>query len=186
VPSVVDGKLLDRLDRVIKRHNLHAGRGIVEPVSLDRAMEGFWQEFRALPEGVEAVTVRLRKGGREIVQIAYHERLGRPERSAQLRWAKGHEYGHVVGRHDGDMWVLRRFDLEGEKEDTGAHRYRRFKEWLRGLQERECEWVAAYLLVPHSALWEMRGMEGWHVARVLDVPEHLVKKRWEIWRQWGR
>ena len=61
-----------------------------------------------------------------------------------------------------------------------------FDLWMDRNQERQCEYVAAYLLVPARALREMKGMEASYAARVLDVPEHLVGLRWEIWRKWGR
>ncbi|MGA7730655.1 MAG: hypothetical protein WCD37_05220 [Chloroflexia bacterium] len=42
------------------------------------------------------------------------------------------------------------------------------------------------MLVPLRALQEMEGMEAGYVARVLDVPEKMVRLRWEIWRKFDR
>ncbi len=57
-----------------------------------------------------------------------------------------------------------------------------FAELVERVQDRQCDYAAAYLLVPLRALGEMEGMEVGYVARVLDVPEEMVRLRWEIWR----
>ena len=64
-----------------------------------------------------------------------------------------------------------------------------FAKWVEGVQERQCDYVAAYLLMPLEALQEMEGIEGMeagYVARVLEVPEEMVRLRWEIWRKLDR
>lgn len=113
---------------------------------------------------------------REFVGITYNTTLRELEASAIRRHARAHEYGHVLCDHKGDLFVRWR----AQREPGG------FDRWLDRVQERQCEHVAAYLLVPLKALEGMAGLQKSHIARVLDVPEHLVELRWEIWRKWGQ
>jgi hypothetical protein len=175
VPRVLDRDLLDRLDKLIEKYRLHSG-GILQPVSMDRVLEAFTVEYRQMPPAVYAMTVRWVNYQREFVGITYNSKLKEPEASALKRHVSAHEYGHVVCSHKGDLFVMWR----SEREPGG------FDHWLDRVQERQCEHVAAYLLVPLKALEELAGMEKSHIARVLDVPEHLVELRWGIWRKWGR
>jgi hypothetical protein len=61
-----------------------------------------------------------------------------------------------------------------------------FALYVEGVQERECELVAACLLVPLAALVEHVGCEASYIGRVLDVPGHLVELRWAICRRYER
>lgn len=180
MPSVVDMGLLDRLDRLIRRYRLHEGDRR-QPVNLERVLEGFVDGYWGLPGEVQAVTARWKgrrsgTSGRRFTRIAFDWGLKEPEESARKRHAGAHELAHVIGRHRGDLFVMWR----PEREPAG------FEKHMGRVQERQCEYIAAYLLVPLGSLKEMEHEEGGYVARVLDVPEHLVRLRWEIWQRFGR
>jgi hypothetical protein len=175
VPRVLDRGLLNRLDNLIEKYRLHGG-GILHPVNMEHVLEAFTVEYRQMPPAVHAMTVRWVNYEREFVGITYNVGLKEPEQSALKRHVSAHEYGHVACSHRGDLFVMWR-----SQKEPG-----RFDHWLDRVQERQCELVAAYLLVPLKALKEMEGMERGYVARVLDVPEHLVEMRWDIWKKWGR
>jgi len=167
-------ELLNRLDRLIARHNLHGGA--VTPVDLGRVVEAFTVGYRPFPPAVAALTMQWKSGDLEFARIAYNTSLREPSQAARKRHADAHEYAHIVCKHRGDLFVMWRAG-----DTPGA-----FAEYVDRCQEQQCERVAAYLLVPVSALRELAGMDTEYIAQVLEVPEHLVKLRWQIWRKFGR
>lgn len=175
MPSAVDRDLLNWLDRLIIKYELPSGDP-PEPVNLDGMLEAFFVGYDSMPREIEAVTARWKGPGRHFINMMYDLSLKEPSQSAQKRYAGAHEFGHILCRHKGDMFVLRR---PGSR--PGA-----FDRFLDKKQERESDYVAAYLLVPMKALEELAGQEPWYIARVLDVPEKLVGLRQEIWEKWKK
>lgn len=171
--------VLDRLDVLIEKHGLHAGGG-GEPVDVGPLVGTYFAGYRELPDEVEALVVRWKEEGHGFVRIAYHVGLREETATARKRHAEAHEYAHVICRHRGTEFLMRR----GVPPEMRAAEP--FEAHLDRCREGECDMVAAYLLVPREALWEHRGMETSYIARVLDVPVRLMELRWVIWRKWGR
>jgi IrrE N-terminal-like domain len=170
----VSVEVLDRLDRLIEKHNLHASGA--EPVDLSPLLEAFKIGYRDLPPGVEAALVRWRAHGRTFSYIVYHPDLKEPSHTARKRYAGAHELAHAICEHRGDLYMLWR---AGERPGD-------FSRHLDRCRELECDRVAAYLLVPIGALREMVNMDVQYISGLFDVPAHLVGLRWEVWRRWGR
>ena len=174
-------RALDRCDRLIKRYRLHGGK-MVGPVSVDRLLEAYGGAYGygEMPDGVEGFLMRWDGKGGQFVVMMLHDRLHEIEESAQRRYVIAHEMAHKIMGHIG-------VDLELRKTKGGGWALQTaFGDWIEGRQERECDYVAAYLLVPLGAIKEMAGMEAGYVARMLDVPEELVGMRWEIRKERGR
>jgi hypothetical protein len=167
-------EVLDRLDRLIEKHNLHAAGA--EPVDLSPLLDAFKIRYGDLPPEVEAAFMRWRAHGRTFSYILYHSDLGEPKHSARKRYAGAHELAHAICEHRGDLYVLWQ---AGERPGE-------FSRHLDRCREMECDRVAAYLLVPMRALRELANMDAEYVAAVLDVPPQLIGLRWELWRKWGR
>jgi hypothetical protein len=181
VVRAIDERVLDRCDEVVRRARLHGG-GIVEPVSAEALLEVFGERYlyEALPRGVEGALLRW-PGRPPYVVMLLEERLRELEQSARRRYVIAHEMAHLLLGHAGSEVVLKRMRRSGGWALQGT-----FAEWTEGVQERECDFVAAYLLVSSDALHEMEGLEAGYMARILDVPEELVRLRWEIWSKWQR
>jgi putative CRISPR-associated protein (TIGR02620 family) len=145
-------------------------------VNLATVLDAISTEFQAMPDTVEAVLVRWKKYGKRFTQITFNDVLREPAYSARLRQAGAHEFGHVVCSHRGDLFVMWRAGTDID----------RFARHLDECQERQCDYVAAYLLVPLQTLRDLKNMEASYIARQLDVPEHLVKLRFEIWKKHHR
>jgi hypothetical protein len=167
-------EVLDRLDRLIKKHKLH-GRG-AEPVDLSPLLEEFKTTYSDLPPDVEAALVRWRAHGHTFTRLLYHPDLRDPGHTARRRYAGAHELAHAICEHRGDLYMIWRAGDHPNDADL----------YIDRCQEQECDRVAAYLLIPMEALREMAGMDANYIAGVLDVPAHLVPLRWELWRKWGR
>lgn len=171
----VDLKLLNQLDVVIAEHELHASDPLT-PVSLARALEAYTTGFRHLPPKVQALTLRWECGGEEIVDISYDVALREPAASASKRHADGHEFAHVACDHVGSDFVMYR---RGRGRSS-------FERHIEKCEERQCDYVAAYLLVPLGALRILRDHGEEYIAALLDVPPKLVKLRHEIWQKFAR
>jgi len=177
----VSEPVLDRCDRLIRRYRLH-GNKMVGPVGVQGLLEAYGGAYRygELPEGVQGFLMRWDNKGTKFVLMLLDERLQEIEEAAQRRYVIAHEMAHKLLGHAGVDLELMRTRGGGWALQTA------FGEWVEGVQERECDYVAAYLLVPLRALREMEGMEDWYVASALDVPVEMVRLRWEIWTRWDR
>ncbi|MFL5735362.1 MAG: ImmA/IrrE family metallo-endopeptidase [Chloroflexia bacterium] len=170
----VSAEVLDRLDRLIEKHRLHASGA--EPVDLSPLLDAFKIRYLDLPPDVEAALVRWRAHGKTFTRLLYQPDLREPAQSARKRYAGAHELAHAICDHRGDLYVMWR---AGEPPgDFDSH--------LDRCRERECDRVAAYLLVPMPALRELANMDVEYIAAVLDVPAHLIPLRWEVWQRSAR
>ena len=172
--ATLNATLLDRLDALAHSYELHCGP-VDEPVNIWPALEKFTTAYLALPDPVRAMTLRWQRAGHRYVDITYNTGLREPERSAEKRYAAAHEFAHIFCRHRGDLFIM------GRRHESSS-----FERFVDDIQERQCEYVAAYLLVPMAALYAMRGQSTADIAVVLDVPVHLVEVRWAIWRRLSR
>jgi Zn-dependent peptidase ImmA (M78 family) len=195
VRSVGGKKILKALDRTIAKYSLHSGANLLQPVNLERMLEAFWVEFEQMQWRVQALMMRKPRGrwNREYVAITLNAELKEDWASHRRRHAKAHEYGHVIADHKGSIFVMKAMERmesrEGEDDEEEPDldlEVGSFDGWIETLQEKESEEVAAYLLVPGRVLRETPGMERWYIARMLDVPEHLVKIRGEMLQKGGR
>jgi hypothetical protein len=169
--------VLDRLDRLIRKHRLHARP--CEPVDLRPLLEEFSAGYRDLPWGIEALMVRWLSGGHDFVRVVYHPALSEPGASARKRYADAHEYAHIICRHRGSMFVV--WQSRGSTVAPLA-----FDRDIERCHEAECDRVSAYLLVPLPALKEMADLDPGEIARTLDIPRHLVDLRWQIYGKYRR
>ncbi len=132
-----------------------------------------------MPNIVQAMTVRWDKDEEELQTLfVLNDWLDAVEASAHRRHARAHELGHMVARHCGDKFVM--WSENAGAQCAGLDKYTHDK------QEHQCECIAALLLVP---LWMLRELEGYdtgYVARLLDVPPHLVALRWAIFKRYAR
>jgi uncharacterized protein DUF955 len=177
VPHVVDVKLLNRLDRLIARHKLHAGdpcQPVYVETLLDR--EPVTTYFGALSRKVQAYTTRWQRGVEKFTDITLSIKLREPSKTAIRRHAFAHEYAHVICKHQGDYFIMWEAQRGVDAMECLLH----------DTQEKQCEYVAAYLLVPRLSLFQLANEDAWYIARVLDVPLHLVELRWEVYRKFGR
>jgi hypothetical protein len=110
---------------------------------------------------------------RRLVAVGYTRELHEPTESARLRHALAHEFGHVFERHDGDIFYLYR--------DGYDYRCWGLDECVMSFQDRQCEAIAAFVLIPAEALKEYGPEGSEYLARMMDVPPHLVELRWQIW-----
>jgi hypothetical protein len=174
---VLNVAALNRLEELIQKHRLHVPD--LEPVNLSAAMEPFDQGYTTLPHAILALTVKWRSPQlrRQLVRVNYARALGEPEESARRRHAQAHEFAHIFLRHRGEQFVMW---------DGRASGCDELGKYVRSRQEKECEQVAAYLLVPLLALQIWHGESSQYIADRLDVPVHLVEARWAIWRKFGR
>ncbi len=163
--------VLVELDRLAEEHGLDCGEPC-EPVTLRVLIEEFFLGFSLLPEEILAISVHWR--GRAGIRL--NSDLREPTRSRDKRHAEGHEFGHIHRRHNGHF-ILWQADWSNSTE---------LEKWLAHKVEREAELIAAYLLVRRRALDAMQECESGYIARVLDVPEHLVRLRYEILENYGR
>ena len=129
-------------------------------------LEEAFTNYSTLPDPMLAISVQWYGDA----GITFNVDLREPSRSHNLRHAQAHEFGHVHRKHRGYFSLL-----QGGWERKGT-----FDGWLHNRRERECELIAAYLLVPGRALDEMEDFEPEYIAGVLDVPVHLVELRQEI------
>src|SRR5689334_3755490 len=168
-------KYMARAERLIRKHKLHACQGS-EPVLLERLVDPFGICALPLDYGIMGFTYRWRRYGRWFVRIAYDIALDEPERSAERRHVIAHELCHIICGHRGQMWIL--WDP-----DTPAGR---FHYHFNRYQERECDLLASFLLIPLRCLQEADGEDPEYLAGLLDVPEKLVWLRRELFLKWGR
>jgi hypothetical protein len=167
--------LLNRLDRQIKRKSLHGG-DYLDPVYTPPLIEDLTWWYGLVGEGKLAVTQRWRKGREEFTDIGFARLLREPEMTAQHRRAIVHEWSHIFCRHRGDFFILWR-------DGTGPDPFGRF---IDDLQERQAEYIAAYMLIKRRALMALRDTSCADIAGFLDVPPHLVQLRWHVWGKYHR
>lgn len=74
--------------------------------------------------------------------------------------------------------------LERPPDSTDCRR--KFERHLRYRLERECDIIAAYLLVPCASLEELGKCDMAYLAVLLDVLEILVELRCEIYARHGK
>lgn len=165
----VNLRMLTGADRLIRSADLHAGE---PPVAVAPLLDSYCVRWALTPPSVEAVTVR----DREYVGMRFNTDLQEPQASARRRHAQAHELSHVLLKHRGDLWIMWRRDSEPDP----------FVEDLDGIQERQCELLSAYLLIPLQSLYNLRHESREFVAAALDVPPPLVELRWAIWRKFGK
>lgn len=145
-------------------------------MAIEAVTEAYSAGYAPLPANIQAVTMRWQSQGARFERILYDASLRKLSLSAQRRHVAAHELAHIICSHTGDLLVMWR---HGQAPT-------RFERHLDDCQERQCDHVAAYLLVPLSALRDLAGEEPGYIARVLDVPVELVGLRWEIYRKYGR
>ncbi len=172
---VVSADLLDRLDGIIERYRLHEGP-LLEPVNLEPALEELHQEYVEMPNGVEGAATQWDSRGEQLIGLLYDQSLLKRVKTAQRRFIKAHEFGHVVGDHQQNYITLR----------TRGKTPGPYDKWREKENNRECDFIAAYLLVKRGVLKEMRGLERGYIAALIDVPEKLVEMRWDIWKKLDR
>lgn len=174
--SVVNAKMLDELDRLIKRYNLHPRGGLLQPVSLERLLEAYRLEYWVMPEKVQGMRVPMKwRGSRETVEIAISDKLSDECEAANRRATILHEIGHDICKHKNGTFML--YDLESESDGEVS----RFDKWLDAHQEKEASQVGAYLGVPAEAVRSAgAGMEMWYIGGMIDLPEDMVKLRWKM------
>jgi len=124
-------EVLNRLDRLIGKHNLHA-RG-AEPVDPAPLLEGFKTSYSDLPPDVEAALVRWRAYGHTFKRLLYHPNLREPSHTARRRYAGTHELAHAICEHRGDLYMVWRAGGHPNEADL----------YLERCQELECDRVAA-------------------------------------------
>lgn len=173
-PSAAE-ELLNSLDRVLKTKALHCKKGqdAWAPVSISDLLEDAIISYQPLPSPVLGISTQWDgEAG-----ITFNDDLKELARSADKRYGEAHEFGHIFRKHRGQFIVWRSGSggIEGNYSGRGAR-------W----EEREADMAAAISLIPIQALREMRDMQASYIARQLDVPEHLVKLRFEIWQKHGK
>jgi hypothetical protein len=170
----VDASGLNRADRIIRKFDLHSGPDI----ELRAVIEHFASVYTyvPMPALVVAITARWKGERRHYIRMRFNDELREPTESARDRHAQAHELAHVILRHRGDFWVM--WEAGGPCPGFWAD--------LESLQERQCEYLAAYLLIPLRDLVALKNETQWYIARTLDVPEHLVELRWVIFRKFGK
>lgn len=175
MPSAVNLGLLNRLDREIAKKKLHQG-DTLDPIYVFPLIQDldWWYGLQA--DKARAVTQRWKQGRERFTDIGFDLALKEPELSAEHRRAIVHEWAHVFCKHRGDFFIL-------WEDGEGPEGFDRF---VDDIQERQCDYVSAYILIKRSALIELKDRPGEEIARILDVPEHLVELRWYIWRKHGR
>lgn len=173
---VVGMNLLVRLEGLIKRHQLHTLTS-PGPICLDPVLEAYESVYASMPYFVQAVTFRWREAGERITLVSLNEGLQEPQESANRRHAQAHEFAHLWANHKGTEFIM--WGVAALPRCTGLDSY------IHSKQEHQCECIAAVLLVP---VWMLRELEGdsAYVAGVLDVPEHLVRLRWDVFQRFGR
>ncbi len=132
--------ILNSLDQLIATHHLHDGRW---PVSVAPLLENYSISYQAMPDCMEAIAVRQRRLG--YIGMLSHSELKEVRKGSWKRHAQAHEIDHILlkGR---PLWVI----------DEGFRHPGAFEAVMDGIQERQCDMVAAYLLVPRKAPREMR------------------------------
>jgi hypothetical protein len=175
MPNVVDLRLLNRLDREILKKSLHSG-DYLDPVYARPLIEDLNWWYGLLANDALAVTQRWQRHRREIIDIAIARILKEPDMTALHRCVIVHEWSHVFCEHDGDYFVMWR---EGQGPDA-------FGRFVSDHQERQAEYVAAYVLIKRRALMMLRDCPNQEIASFLDVPESLVQLRWWIWGRFHR
>jgi hypothetical protein len=175
MPNVVDLRLLNRLDRQIKIKSLHEG-DYLEPVYAKPLIEDLNWWYGLLANNALAVTQRWGRLRDAYVDIGMARVLREPDMTAYHRWVIVHEWSHVFCAHDGDYFVMWR---NGQGPDP-------FGRFLNNHQERQAEYIAAYMLIKRRALMMLRDSPNQEIAGILDVPTHLVQLRWYVWGRFGR
>lgn len=127
--------------------------------------------YGVAPPTVLAVTQRWQRGRERFTDVGFNNKLREPEWTAHNRHAIVHEWAHIFCRHRGDFFIMWR---RGAGPDP-------FEQFINDIQERQCEYIAAYMLVKRKALLELRDASNAEIAAIVDVPEHLVSLRWYIW-----
>ena len=127
-------------------------------------------------DGVLAVTQRWQRGRKRFTDVSFSGLLSEPEWTAERRRAVVHEWSHIYCRHRGDLFILWKEGFHATPIECFAN----------DIQERECEYISAYILVRLAALRGMRGESSEYIARQIDVPSHLVELRWWILGRFGR
>lgn len=163
--------LLTKLDLLIAERELHCGEEL-SPVCVEPLLEEAIIYYQWLPAPVLGISVQWDGDA----GVTFNRELLEPERSDDRRHAYAHEFGHIFLKHRGYFIVWRA--EEGEMLTLDR--------FVRNKQERECNVVAAYLLVRRAALKALQDMDASYVAATLDVPESLVQMRWDIWQRSGR
>lgn len=174
--SVVNLQQIISLDRVISRQQLHLGdpRDPVIPSVLLKDVSWY---YGLTARHMLAVTQRWKAVGRRFIDVALNVALDEPEWTAERRHAVVHEWAHIFCKHRGDMFIL--WQKEGSIVDD-------FDWFINNAQERQCEYVSAYILVRDAALKAMHGETNAYIAQQIDVPVHLVELRWWIRGRFGR
>lgn len=175
MPSVIDLQRINSLNRIIAREGLHRGdpRDPVIPSSLLRDVSWY---YGLVGRDMLAVTQRWRRGRSRYTDVAFNGLLGEPEWSAENRRAVVHEWAHIFCKHRGDMFILWQEGRDVDPLDC----------FLDNYQERQCEYIAAYMLVRHDALLAMHGEASGYIARQIDVPVHLIELRWWVLSKFGK
>lgn len=145
------------------------------------AIEEYFYGYRKLPHPILAYMHRQCTAGREWVHIGIDERLTSLSLESVLRTYQAHELGHVILEHEAGFVVSPSSSQAGGRRSRlggGALPTNSSREQLR--EERDCKYLAAYLLIPRRALEELEDMDPWYISRRLGVLQSLVPLRFEI------
>lgn len=160
---------------MIAKYKLHLG-DCWEPIYILALFEVFAFGYQQLGRRLEAQTLRWRDHHRHYIGFLVHSELKRVSKSARRRYVLAHELAHALCKHEGAYFYLWKADgkhTSGCQHDDSP-------------EERQCDLVAAYLLIRLDALLQLAEEGDEFTARVLDIPEFLVPLRWEIYKQLGR
>lgn len=174
--KVLDKDMLEELKAKALELGLHSLHGdpwmpvSVEPL-LDEVTSYYYTWMRP---NFKAWLLRYRENGEYHVDMALNEKLRELAHSADRREAVTHEWTHESLKHRGSTFIY----LWREPKKVSFDRY------VDNLQERQCLYVSAFLLIQTQVLMEGRGWSDSDIARRIDVPKHLFPYRWYIWRKY--
>lgn len=174
---VLNLALLIRIEKLVKVHDLH-DLPSPGPVDISPAIEEYQQAYRDMPYYVQAMTVRWRESAETVTIFNLNGWLEALEASADLRHARAHEFAHVLLGHKGTQFIM--WSAEVQARCEGLESY------MSSKQEHQCECISSLLLVPVWMLQALDSDDRGYIAATLDVPEHLVTLRWEIYQKLGR
>lgn len=176
MPNAIDLARLLSLKRKIAKDQLHIGDPL-EPVAPLALLKDVTWYYGLTGANTLAVTQRWKTAGKSYTDVAFNGILVEPEWTAAYRHAVVHEWAHLFCKHRGDLFILWQ-----RERDAAVHDFDCF---INDYQERQCEYVAAFVLVRAEALKMLHGETNSYVARVLDVPVHLVELRWWLLSRFG-
>jgi uncharacterized protein DUF955 len=161
--------MLVKLKVKIKKAKLHQGDPL-EPVDISPLLQDLTYYFGRIPDATDAYLARFTIGRRRHKDIALHERLYEIDQAARRRYALVHEWAHAFLKHKGDFFPLGCLGIQPTPFDL----------YLDEIQEQQCVYSAAFVLIPPEVFLICRGMTEEEVALKLVIPTDLIAKRLEL------